>query len=94
MDGLVSIIIPAYNRAQLIIETLESVRLQSYAPIEILVVDDGSTDATVDVVSKWRDQKSVQNVTLLALKKRWEIRRSEHRLPSGTRGVCDDPGFG
>lgn len=48
-----SIITPVYNRAELIIQTLESVRAQDYRPIEYVVVDDGSTDASVEVVRRW-----------------------------------------
>ena len=48
--GLVSVIIPTYNRGALIRETLESVRAQVYRPIEVIVVDDGSTDNTRSVV--------------------------------------------
>ena len=51
--GLVSVIIPTYNRADLIGETLESVLAQTYRPIEILVVDDGSTDDTESVVRSY-----------------------------------------
>ncbi|NBD37252.1 MAG: glycosyltransferase [Verrucomicrobia bacterium] len=48
MDG-VSVIIPAYNRANLIGETLESLLRQTLPALEILVVDDGSTDRTASV---------------------------------------------
>ena len=44
IDGLVSTIIPVYNRAVLAREAVESVLQQSYRPIEIILVDDGSTD--------------------------------------------------
>lgn len=46
IDNLVSIIIPTYNRAHLIGETLDSVLAQTYANWECLVIDDGSTDDT------------------------------------------------
>ncbi|MFM2284294.1 MAG: hypothetical protein RL222_1798 [Bacteroidota bacterium] len=45
-----SIIIPAYNRAHMIIETLETTFLQTYPHYEVIVVDDGSTDNTEEVV--------------------------------------------
>lgn len=47
---LVSIIIPTYNRAHLIGETLDSVLAQSYTHWECIVVDDGSTDNTPEVL--------------------------------------------
>ena len=51
---LVSIIIPTYNRAALLAEAIQSVIAQTYRPIECIVVDDGSTDSTREVVSKIR----------------------------------------
>jgi glycosyltransferase involved in cell wall biosynthesis len=47
---LVSVIIPAYNAAELIEKTLNSVLDQTYYHIEVLVIDDGSTDDTAAVV--------------------------------------------
>lgn len=43
----VSVIIPVYNRAQLVKKAIESVRQQTYQPFEIIVVDDGSTESEV-----------------------------------------------
>ena len=52
-----SIIIPTYNRAGLIGATLRSVLAQDYAEFEILVVDDGSTDNTAEVVAAFADPR-------------------------------------
>lgn len=52
-QGLVSVVIPTYNRSRLLVEALDSVAIQTYRPIEILVVDDGSTDGTEAHVRSW-----------------------------------------
>jgi hypothetical protein len=50
--GLVSTIIPVHNRPELLIEAVGSVLSQTYRPIEVLVIDDGSTDTTPEVVQQ------------------------------------------
>lgn len=49
----VSVVIPAYNREILILPTLDSIRSQTLAPAEVLVIDDRSTDSTVRVVEEY-----------------------------------------
>src|SRR5262245_5979279 len=46
VEGLVSTIIPVYNRSTLLREAVASVLAQTYRPVEIIVVDDGSTEET------------------------------------------------
>ena len=51
---LISIVLPTYNRAIFILDALESVWRQSYRPLEVHIVDDGSEDNTRQVVESWR----------------------------------------
>lgn len=49
-DALVSVVIPAYNASVFLGQTLDSVLAQTHAELEVIVVDDGSTDATPDLL--------------------------------------------
>jgi glycosyltransferase involved in cell wall biosynthesis len=53
--GLVSVIIPAYNEAATVERTISSVLNQTYSDLEVLVVDDGSTDQTAALVQSMVD---------------------------------------
>ncbi len=52
----ISIITPCFNRAQHIAETIESVLSQGYPNLEYIVIDDGSTDGSWDIIQKYRDR--------------------------------------
>ncbi len=52
---MVSVIIPTYNRGYCISESIDSVLNQEYRQLELIVVDDGSTDETPDLVAKYPD---------------------------------------
>jgi glycosyltransferase involved in cell wall biosynthesis len=52
----VSVTIPTFNRAHLLGHAIDSVLRQTYADVEIIVIDDGSTDNTADVVAKYGDR--------------------------------------
>ncbi|WP_018630768.1 glycosyltransferase family 2 protein [Niabella aurantiaca] len=62
MNCLISIIVPTYNRADLIGETLESVLAQSYGNWEVIVVDNHSTDNTEAVISKYICDKRIRYI--------------------------------
>ena len=53
---LVSVAIPSYNSAHFITETLESIFAQTYSSIEIIVVDDGSSDGTAEALKPYMDR--------------------------------------
>lgn len=57
MQPFFTIVVPTYNRADLIAQTLHSLMAQSYAHYEIIVVDDGSTDNTEAVVQPFVGEK-------------------------------------
>jgi glycosyltransferase involved in cell wall biosynthesis len=73
----VSIIIPTYNRADLILNTLESIIAQTYICWECIVVDDNSSDATIHLISEFSSRDS-----------RFQIVRNENKKgASGARNT-------
>jgi len=70
---LISIIIPTYNRAHLIGETLDSIIAQTYQNWECIVVDDGSDDDTEEVMKSY-----IQNDNRI-----YYYHRPEEHLPGG-----------
>lgn len=57
---LVSIIVPSFNQGRFIRETLNSILAQDYRPVEILVLDGGSTDETVSVLESFTAEKELK----------------------------------
>jgi glycosyltransferase involved in cell wall biosynthesis len=56
-NRLVSVIVPVFNRRAIVLDTLESIFGQTYRPLEVLFVDDGSTDGTVQILDDWAAEK-------------------------------------
>jgi len=59
-DFFVSVIVPVYNGEKFLAQAIESIRAQNYAPLEILIVDDGSTDSTAALCAQWSDVRYVR----------------------------------
>lgn len=57
MHPFFTIVVPTYNRAHLIIKTLDSILSQSFDDFEVIIVDDGSTDNTQEVVQPFLSEK-------------------------------------
>lgn len=55
-EPLVSVIIPAYNHESYVAQTIDSVIQQTYQNIELIVIDDGSTDRTAHVIKSYSDK--------------------------------------
>lgn len=57
MHPLVTVVIPTYNRSSTIRRSIESVLGQSYKELELVIVDDCSSDNTVEIVNSYRDKR-------------------------------------
>ena len=55
MSALVSVILPVYNGARFVAEAVESVLAQTFAPLELIVIDDGSTDTSAEILACYPD---------------------------------------
>ena len=58
MIPLVSVIVPIYNSEEFITETIESIINQSYKNLEIILINDGSTDNNKQICRKYLDKDS------------------------------------
>jgi glycosyltransferase, family 2 len=58
MGELISVIVPIYNTGKYLVECVESLRKQTYSNIEIILVDDGSTDASIEICDEFAEKDS------------------------------------
>ena len=62
-----SVVIPVFNSSNSILGVLKSVLVQTVLPIEIIIIDDASTDNSVKIISNFKDQHQNLNIKLIAL---------------------------
>lgn len=60
----ITIVIPVKNRAHLIARCLDSIAAQTYRPVELIVVDNESTDSTVKIVEEWTEKNCDESLRL------------------------------
>lgn len=87
-NPLVSVVVVTYNSAKTVAETLESISLQTYKNIELIVSDDGSKDGTVEIVSTWlSEHKEIfKNSQLISVEKNTGTTRNCNRGFRATKG--------
>lgn len=78
---MVSIIIPVHNAEKFIKDTIDCVRAQSYGDWELLLIEDGSTDRTMDVMTAYLEEIKDGRIRL----KKREIRTSQERTFGAAR---------
>ena len=76
MKTLVSVIIPTYNEEKYILGSLNTLILQSYNPIEIIIIDDGSTDSTLKIIQDFSKKD-----------KKIKILKQQHQGPGKARNL-------
>lgn len=78
-DTLISIIVPVYNVKKFIIETMDCVRSQTYDHWELLLVEDGSTDGTVEAIQEYMEQTQDARIRLIRQNSNMGAARARNR---------------
>lgn len=87
-DPLVSIVLITYNSAKYVLETLESVKKQTWRNIELIISDDGSNDLTIKICTDWlkENKHHFQQVHLITVAENTGIPKNCNRGLRATRG--------
>lgn len=85
-NPLVSILCLCYNQEKFIVESLESIKAQTYSNIELLICDDFSRDNSVEVIEKWIEKNLQLKITLVKHKENKGITKSVNEILSLSKG--------
>jgi glycosyltransferase involved in cell wall biosynthesis len=66
-ENIITIVIPVYNRAQIVRKTLDGIAAQSYRPLDVILVDNASTDNSLQILRQWRDKAAAQDFRIKIL---------------------------
>lgn len=85
---LISVVVTVYNSGKTIIETLESIRNQTYPYLELIISDDCSTDNTIEIVKEWirANHKRFVKISILRAKKNHGVTKNCNIGLSQVRG--------
>ena len=83
---LVSVIVPTRNRADKIVECLEALARQTYANLEVVVIDDASSDGTQDAIQRFRGRHPRFQLTVLVNSPQRGANPSRNRGIAASRG--------
>ena len=78
-SGLVSVIVPVYNRENYVGETLDSILRQTYQNIEIIAVNDGSTDNSLSVLNSYKE-KYPDKITVIDQQNQGQVRSRNNAI--------------
>jgi glycosyltransferase involved in cell wall biosynthesis len=70
IPNLVSVVVPAYSRYELLVETLLSVKSQTYAFIECIIVDDGSPEGLLPKIEAWIEKNGGESISWRAFRQK------------------------
>lgn len=86
MDELVSIIVPVYNVENYIEETISCVAAQTYEDWELLLVEDGSTDSTLQIILRCMEREGLERIRLIRQPSNMGPARARNRGLQEARG--------
>lgn len=67
MQPLVTVIVPVYNRADIVTRTLDSIYAQTARPLSLILVDNNSTDDSLQVIKEWRESHNTEDFSITVL---------------------------